>query len=96
MLGSSPLTRGKHRPRYKLGVTLGLIPAHAGKTSIAALIASSFAGSSPLTRGKQGIGLQSEEELGLIPAHAGKTITRLTPVITYGAHPRSRGENVFL
>ena len=50
-------------------------------------------GSSPLTRGKLGVGVVPGYLAGLIPAHAGKTITRLTPVITYGAHPRSRGEN---
>ena len=31
--GSSPLTRGKHRKRARLTPRLGLIPAHAGKTS---------------------------------------------------------------
>ena len=32
VLGSSPLTRGKHRPGFGLGLLGGLIPAHAGKT----------------------------------------------------------------
>ena len=31
-VGSSPLTRGKHRPGFGLGLLGGLIPAHAGKT----------------------------------------------------------------
>ena len=31
--GSAPLTRGKHADQMKLYTTLGLIPAHAGKTS---------------------------------------------------------------
>ena len=32
--GSSPLTRGKHAPRVRVVIPLGLIPAHAGKTSL--------------------------------------------------------------
>ena len=52
-------------------------------------------GSSPLTRGKQGPRPVNQGHAGLIPTHAGKTITRLTPVITYGAHPHSRGENAY-
>ena len=32
--GSSPLTRGKPRGRYPLVRRVGLIPAHAGKTSV--------------------------------------------------------------
>ena len=35
--GSSPLTRGKHRRRCPHGAAGGLIPAHAGKTTVAAL-----------------------------------------------------------
>ncbi len=35
--GSSPLTRGKHQERGRLGDRLGLIPAHAGKTRARAL-----------------------------------------------------------
>ena len=31
--GSSPLTRGKHEHARELGVLVGLIPAHAGKTT---------------------------------------------------------------
>ena len=31
----------------------------------------------------------------LIPAHAGKTATACTRATTWGAHPRSRGENEY-
>ena len=33
-LGSSPLTRGKHRGGIRMGAPTGLIPAHAGKTRV--------------------------------------------------------------
>ena len=55
--------------------------------------ARSQAGSSPLTRGKLvacGVGRRPP---GLIPAHAGKTQLGNMLVLTFRAHPRSRGEN---
>ena len=50
-------------------------------------------GSSPLTRGKLDQGQDRRHRDGLIPAHAGKTKTALKPPDSWGAHPRSRGEN---
>ena len=111
--GSSPLTRGKPTPCCRCYYARGLIPAHAGKTSltvsrattrrahprsrgeneIPSISPSRDWGSSPLTRGKRprrgGCGLRAR----LIPAHAGKTATACTNATTWGAHPRSRGEN---
>ena len=54
----------------------------------------SGAGSSPLTRGKLVSSVGNPIQRGLIPAHAGKTGSAFGVVVTFGAHPRSRGENV--
>ena len=71
--GSSPLTRGKHTRPTPSQSKPGLIPAHAGKTSISGLIVDRATGSSPLTRGKQPRRAAPQIPAGLIPAHAGKT-----------------------
>ena len=52
------------------------------------------AGSSPLTRGKHRGCARGSRRPGLIPAHAGKTGRRQGFASGWGAHPRSRGENV--
>ena len=54
-----------------------------------------MSGSSPLTRGKRGSGKEAPEAAGLIPAHAGKTPTHSCRRQKRGAHPRSRGENIW-
>ena len=92
-MGSSPLTRGKHRRVGDPHQPLGLIPAHAGKTPWKASQAYSRGGSSPLTRGKQRPPRYEVPRRGLIPAHAGKTSGRLLRAVLGRAHPRSRGEN---
>ena len=51
-------------------------------------------GSSPLTRGKHKLTTAFQFGQGLIPAHAGKTPPCAPCRRPYGAHPRSRGENV--
>ena len=51
------------------------------------------AGSSPLTRGKRRTLMRGPFRRGLIPAHAGKTTTPLPSILSWWAHPRSRGEN---
>ena len=56
----------------------------------------SFTGSSPLTRGKPFVMPTAKPLEGLIPAHAGKTGGRWTSSTRPGAHPRSRGENVYV
>ena len=54
----------------------------------------SVKGSSPLTRGKP-FGMRNVSPgWGLIPAHAGKTDLTGPLLGRYGAHPRSRGENL--
>ena len=50
-------------------------------------------GSSPLTRGKRREALPQRLNHGLIPAHAGKTSALTGATESWGAHPRSRGEN---
>ena len=52
-LGSSPLTRGKLTLGSASSSVTGLIPAHAGKTSVWKTAAACLIGSSPLTRGKR-------------------------------------------
>ncbi len=91
--GSSPLTRGKLCYSVISTFDGGLIPAHAGKTTIGCLRRCGPGGSSPLTRGKrEGQGVLRVVQR-LIPAHAGKTRSRLCLTPSSRAHPRSRGEN---
>ncbi|EDN80076.1 hypothetical protein ACTODO_00512 [Schaalia dentiphila ATCC 17982] len=71
--GSSPLTRGKRYTDITGIQRAGLIPAHAGKTTINGRRTLVTEGSSPLTRGKQGARPVNQGHAGLIPAHAGKT-----------------------
>ena len=80
--------RGPPRP------PLGLIPAHAGKTTWMFAAAAPVVGSSPLTRGKRESGPRSLAGGRLIPAHAGKTPTGWCRRQPARAHPRSRGENL--
>ena len=54
--GSSPLTRGKRARPGSRCILIGLIPAHAGKTSWKLKGKAIVSGSSPLTRGKPGKG----------------------------------------
>ena len=51
-------------------------------------------GSSPLTRGKRAVATTDEARNRLIPAHAGKTHGLPPQMMSTGAHPRSRGENL--
>ena len=53
-------------------------------------------GSSPLTRGKLRESARIKGKKRLIPAHAGKTGNVGEGSETVSAHPRSRGENLFI
>ena len=53
-------------------------------------------GSSPLTRGKPDWRTRSRCWARLIPAHAGKTVSPSSISSLLWAHPRSRGENVWM
>ena len=91
--GSSPLTRGKRVSFSSQSRSVGLIPAHAGKTWLRHRRVCAYAGSSPLTRGKRLAAKKGISRARLIPAHAGKTLTPTEWVTKLKAHPRSRGEN---
>ena len=54
------------------------------------------AGSSPLARGTHTGGSENTGQIGLIPARAGNTSTTKKAILTCWAHPRSRGEHVFV
>ena len=51
LLGSSPLTRGKHVQEIALAPVLGLIPAHAGKTALTSCVSSAYT-AHPRSRGE--------------------------------------------
>ena len=108
--------RGKRTKQRAQFLILGLIPAHAGKTTrptpsqskpgahphsrrenvIDDGEARTGGGSSPLTRGNLRVVRAGQVVDGLIPAHAGKTSAITTILETLGAHPRSRGENIYV
>ena len=91
--GSSPLTRGKHITKKEGKPSLGLIPAHAGKT-FARSIRSTSVRAHPRSRGENPLYTVWPMGVnGLIPAHAGKTRPPLSRSRRARAHPRSRGEN---
>ena len=72
-------------------------PAHPrsrGENGSACSMISVRSGSSPLTRGKRAHAAHGRRRMGLIPAHAGKTRPCCSRTPPYGAHPRSRGENL--
>ena len=72
---------------------LGLIPAHAGKTSWARPVWSSGT-AHPRSRGENSAASFSQSQPPwLIPAHEGKTPQRPSGKPPSAAHPRSRGEN---
>ena len=74
-------------------------PAHPrsrGENLLLAVGVALHLGSSPLTRGKPPFGRRGSTSPRLIPAHAGKTGASRRRPRTSGAHPRSRGENVFM
>ena len=68
-------------------------PRSRGENRLYSSVACSILGSSPLTRGKPNKRVRALLDNGLIPAHAGKTTCMLLDLVTYRAHPRSRGEN---
>ena len=72
---------------------MGLIPAHAGKTSRFSAYPTNPAGSSPRMRGKPNRGVDGMDCAGLIPAHAGKTTLQVRSSPCVPAHPRACGEN---
>ena len=92
-MGSSPLTRGKHKTSRGGLLRLRLIPAHAGKTS-SRCSRKACIPAHPRSRGENHrLAAGIEDAGGSSPPHAGKTHdTHVTPPARR-AHPRSRGEN---
>ena len=92
-MGSSPLTRGKPLRAVLGKLSLGLIPAHAGKT-LRTQEDGIIGGAHPRSRGENHVGhANGLPGGGLIPAHAGKTGIKTSINNVATAHPRSRGEN---
>ena len=92
--GSSPLTRGKPPVSDFAPYRVGLIPAHAGKTS-PACSSTPPQRAHPRSRGENSPRPpRHANPSGLIPAHAGKTVSGALRFVVAGAHPRSRGENM--
>ena len=85
--GKTPRSAREHPPP-------GAHPRSRGENPSMMAFTVGAAGSSPLTRGKQESRTRGEVLLGLIPAHAGKTPPCDPCRRPYGAHPRSRGENI--
>ena len=73
MSGSSPLARGLHVEGQARPVGLGIIPARAGFTSVAAWACEAGGGSSPLARGLQKVVHSNGLGIRIIPARAGFT-----------------------
>ena len=95
-VGLIPAHAGKTLPYGPLLAATWAHPRSRGENRRAAGDGGRIRGSSPLTRGKH-LEISTFGGLcGLIPAHAGKTLPRLGTDTTSRAHPRSRGENVFL
>ena len=93
MVGSSPLTRGKRKPRAPLLHRDGLIPTHAGKMT-GTWPPPCPSPAHPHSRRENAPPRFKEDRVpGLIPAHAGKTNARRGMKYRGAAHPRSRGEN---
>ena len=91
-LGSSPLTRGKHRHAPCLRDISGLIPAHAGKTaSTHATTRSTQA--HPRSRGENAVSFEpSESRKGSSPLTRGKRTRDLLETIGVGLIPAHAGK----
>ena len=91
-----PAHAGKTRRGEKPLAAVGAHPRSRGENATSGTPSTAWCGSSPLTRGKRDNHRPTLRDRRLIPAHAGKTISRYAGRHDVAAHPRSRGENVFL
>ena len=71
-------------------------PRSRGEHPILVLISSRRAGSSPLARGTRVAEFLTNARVGLIPARAGNTVNPARVYPNTRAHPRSRGEHVWV
>ena len=90
--GSSPLTRGKPTPAVLRPAAFGLIPAHAGKTTVPEIVVVTVR-AHPRSRGENHDAARTSRRL-----QGSSPLTRGKPGRECGgrlgrAHPRSRGEN---
>ena len=92
--GLIPAHAGKTRRRRRRARTLRAHPRSRGENGPVWHCRGAPGGSSPLTRGKLGDRVLGAGVHRLIPAHAGKTGSGFGVAVTFGAHPRSRGENM--
>ena len=94
--GSSPLTRGKPRRRALVGARGGLIPAHAGKTSIGC-VPLTIPWAHPRSRGEN---MRSwivvADEGGSSPLTRGKLSGILSVLLLFRLIPAHAGKTVFL
>ena len=91
--GSSPLTRGKLEHELSDAVAVGLIPAHAGKTSPRVSVCTSTR-AHPRSRGENLTAARPcAMRRGSSPLTRGKPRKASICAVVAGAHPRSRGEN---
>ena len=91
MEGSSPRMRGSRETVSKQGGMNGIIPAHAGLTSIVDIKAVMDWGSSPRMRGSHAVSRADPAAGGIIPAHAGLTQVTLRDSESCRDHPRACG-----
>ena len=90
--GSSPLTRGKPRASLVSRAGLGLIPAHAGKTSIP-FITRIGSGAHPRSRGENRAGGRNPvSETGSSPLTRGKREMQMTDLEGTGLIPAHAGK----
>ena len=88
-----PAHAGKTCRKLRRARAAAAHPRSRGENLNAPLVSAPLTGSSPLTRGKPPHLRAFTCGGRLIPAHAGKTTTPLPSILSWWAHPRSRGEN---
>ena len=91
--GSSPRMRGTPTVVDGHEGGEGIIPAHAGNTSVPGTSRRSQMGSSPRMRGTLSVTLSPTRSTGIIPAHAGNTWGYCATTAWCGDHPRACGEH---
>ena len=93
-LGSSPLTRGKPWAQIKAAVSVGLIPAHAGKTASASPPARGMR-AHPRSRGENRACARRERQApGSSPLTRGKRSALTCPVPSVGLIPAHAGKTI--
>ena len=90
--GSSPLTRGKHCVELRVRLLVGLIPAHAGKTSMGS-VRPPRSGAHPRSRGEnQAPGAQALGAWGSSPLTRGKRLSAFSRQGIPGLIPAHAGK----